>query len=154
MQHAINSRKRKLDLFFQRAQSNNIDEETQSDLARYGAVLVCGYVERCVEVIILERLSNLAHPRVRKFIQAHFKRGTNYDCEAICQLLERFDPDWSQKFRAFLESHDEVVAAITSAYALRNSIAHGGDANRGLSGVIEIFNSAQIAVEKLVECTR
>ncbi len=59
MRHAITSRERKLDDFFVRA-NKLTDDELKSDLARLGAVLVCGYVERCVEVIILDRLTTKA----------------------------------------------------------------------------------------------
>ena len=99
MRHAIKNRERKLDEFFLRAE-NVTDDELKSDLARFGAVLVCGYIERCVEIIVLERLTPRAQPRVLQFIKGHFKRGTNYDCEAICQLLTRFDQHWENKFRS------------------------------------------------------
>ncbi len=84
MQLVIDSRKSKLDAFFARAKSSDILEESRADLAKFGAVLVCGFVERCVEVVILQRLSGRAHPRITKFIQAYFRKGTNYECEAIC----------------------------------------------------------------------
>ena len=75
MQHAIGSRERKLDEFFQRAKKKAPDDEVVSDLSKLAAVLTCGCVERCVEIVILERLTSRAHTRVLKFIQAHFKRG-------------------------------------------------------------------------------
>lgn len=154
MQHAISSRERKLDSFFLRASAKDISEEIQSDLAKFGAILVCGYVERCVETIILERLSNRAHPRITKFIQSFFKAGRNYDCEAICQLLERFDDTWSKSFRRFLSENDQLVTAISSAYAIRNPIAHGGDANRGLAGVKELYNASKATIVGLMESTQ
>ena len=117
----------------------DIEEEIQADLARYGAVLICGYVERCAEVIIIERLARKAHPRVINFVKSHFKRGTNYNCIAISELLERFDLDWARRFREFCDSNAQHVTEIESAYNLRNSIAHGGDATRGMAGVGKLF---------------
>lgn len=153
MRLAIAARKKNLDDYFLRAGAKDIPEETRSDLARHGTVLICGFVERCVELIILERLSHRAHPRVIGFIKTHFKKGTNYNCEPICQLLERFDNAWAIKFRKFMTDNDNLVEALSSAYTLRNSIAHGGPANRGLSGVIELYDAASKVVEGLVKAT-
>lgn len=154
MQAVINARKVKLDAFFQRAKSKSLDDQIRADMARHGAVLVCGFIERCVEIIILERLANRAHPRVLNFIRSHFKRGTNYDCEPISQLLDRFDSEWAANFRDFVSKNEDVAAELASAYALRNSIAHGGDSNRGLMGVVDLYTAAKRAVDGLIEATR
>jgi RiboL-PSP-HEPN len=122
-------------------------------LAKFGAVQICGFVERSVEIVVLERLTGRAHSRVVSFVKGHFKRGTNYDCEAICQLLARFDLEWEAKMRAFLKANDNLNEAMKSAYTLRNAIAHGGQASRGLAGVIDLYKDAKKIVEALVECT-
>lgn len=153
MRYAIASRERKLDDFFARANKLN-DDELKSDLARLGAVLVCGYVERCVEVIILDRLTNKAQPRVLQFIKSHFKKGTNYDCEAICQLLIRFDQSWEASFRSSIDKNDQWISSLTSAYTLRNSIAHGGDGNKGLAGVEALYADCKKIVSYLIEATK
>ena len=150
--YAIESRERKLDAFFARARAVK-DDELKSDMARFGIVLVCGYVERSVEVIILERLTNRAQPRVLSFIKTHFKRGTNYDCEAICQLLVRFEQDWSNAFRLEIDAHEDWESSLTSAYALRNSIAHGGDGNKGLPGVEVFYGDCKMIIAALLEAT-
>jgi hypothetical protein len=152
MRHSIESRERKLDRFFARARAVN-DDELRSDLARYGVVLVCGYVERCVEVIMLERLSQKAHPRVIHFLKGHFKKGTNYDCEAICQLLIRFDQGWESSFRDLINSNEEWASSLSSAYSIRNSIAHGGDGNKGLAGVEAFYLDCKNIVNSLVKAT-
>ena len=84
-----------------------IPDEVRSDLAKNGIVLVCGFVERSVETVIMEKIAQRAHPRVQNFIRGYFKIGTNYNCEAIAQLLEQFDIGWSTKFRAFLKTRDD-----------------------------------------------
>ncbi|WP_025031124.1 HEPN domain-containing protein [Nitratireductor aquibiodomus] len=154
MRHAIASRERKLDAFFHRAKKKVADDEVVSDLSKLAAVLACGYVERCVEVVILERLSNRAHTRVLKFIKAHFKRGTNYDCEAMCQLLDRFDTDWSKKLRQKLDANEQLATSLASLYVIRNSVAHGGDQNRGLAGIESMYSDCKLIIAALVEATQ
>jgi hypothetical protein len=154
VRHVIDSRKRKLDSYFQRANDDALPDELVADLSRFGAVLVCGYVEKCVEIVILERLDRRAHPRVLNFLKSHFRRGTNYNCKTISELLERFDANWARDFRDFCEANEQHAASLDSAYALRNSIAHGGDANRGMKGIRELYDSARAIVGALVQATR
>lgn len=151
--HAIETRKQQLDTYFRRAADPAISDEVRSDLAKHGIVLVCGFVERSVETIIMEKIAQRAHPRVQSFIRGYFKIGTNYNCEAIAGLLERFDVGWSTKFRAFLKIRDDLVEALRSAYDLRNSIAHGGTGNRGLSGVQDLYASAKAVVDGMETAT-
>jgi hypothetical protein len=153
VRHSIDLRKRKLDTFFKRVEDRNLDEQLVADLSRFGAVLICGFVEKCVEVVVLERLKNRAHPRVITFLKSHFRRGTNYDCKAIEQLLIRFDPEWAERFQTFCSQNEAHAEALDSAYALRNSIAHGGDGNRGLNGIKQLYSSAQEIVEALIWAT-
>lgn len=153
MRHTIDLRQRKLDAFFQRADDKTLNEELLADLSRFGAVLVCGYVEKCVEVIVLQRLDRRAHPRVLSFVKSHFRKGTNYNCRAITELLDRFDGAWSASFRQFCVANEQHADKLDSAYALRNQVAHGGDANRGLKGVNELYESAKIIIEALVDST-
>jgi hypothetical protein len=151
--HAIETRKQQLDAYFRRATDPAISDEVRSDLAKHGIVLVCGFVERSVETVIMEKIAQRAHPRVQSFIRGYFKIGSNYNCEAIAQLLERFDLGWSTKFRAFVKARDDLVEALRSAYDLRNSIAHGGTGNRGLRGVQDLYASAKEVVSAMEAAT-
>jgi hypothetical protein len=151
--YAIETRKQQLDAYFRRADDSAIPDEVRSDLAKHGIVLVCGFVERSVETVIMEKIAPRAHPRVQSFIRGYFKIGTNYNCEAIAQLLERFDVKWGEKFRSFLKTRDDVVEALRSAYDLRNSIAHGGTGNRGLRGVQDLYASAKEVVDAMEVAT-
>jgi hypothetical protein len=101
----------------------------------------------------MEKIAQRAHPRVQTFIRGYFKIGTNYKCEAIAQLLERFDVAWSANFRAFLKMRDDLVEALRSAYVQRNSIAHGGAGNSGLRGVQDLYASAKEVVDAMEAAT-
>jgi hypothetical protein len=151
--HAIESRKQQLDAYFRRAADLAISDEVRSDLAKHGIVLVCGFVERSVETIIMEKIAQRAHRRVQNFVRGYFRIGTNYNCEAITQLLDRFDIGWAAKFRAFLKPRDDLAEALRSAYELRNSIAHGGTGNRGLRGVQDLYASAKEVVDGMEAAT-
>jgi hypothetical protein len=149
----VETRKQQLDAYFRRAADAAIPDEVRADLAKHGIVLVCGFVERSVETVIMEKITQRAHPRVQSFIRGYFKIGTNYNCDAIAQLLERFDLAWGAKFRAVMKTRDDLVEALRSAYDLRNSIAHGGTGNRGLSGVQDLYALAKEVVDTMEAAT-
>jgi len=88
---------------------------------------------------------------VASFVKGHFRKGTNYNCEAIAQLLDRFDLQWGEKFRTFKKSRDDIVQI--SVYNLRNSVAHGGSGDRGIMGVIALYEAAQELVNELLSIT-
>ena len=92
MQLELDSRFREVEAYVQRACAATSPEEIQSYLFRFGTVLICGYVEQSIQIIIMHRLANKAQPRILNFVKSHFGRGTNYNCPAIEQLLNRFDP--------------------------------------------------------------
>lgn len=150
--YAINQRFRQLEEQVEIA-CNVKDPEVAASLRKYCAVLVCGFVERSVEVIVLERLRGLAHPKVRNFIKSYFNRGRNFNCNSICNLLERFDSGWGSNFRKFIENSDKEVMALNSIYSVRNSVAHG--VNVGISAVDlrERLDSVKVIVDALILAT-
>ena len=88
---------------------------------KLGCVMICGAIERSVEILITERVGSRSAPQVNSFFKSFFKRGTNYDCEEILQLLYKFDTDWGHKFKAFMARNDEIKSGVSSTcYAVRN----------------------------------
>jgi hypothetical protein len=79
----IEQRFRKLEELIISATDKNLDELAASYLCRLGSVLICGNLERCVELVLTTRFANRAPPQIGTFIKAYFRRGTNYDCEQI-----------------------------------------------------------------------
>lgn len=150
---AIEQRKRTLDLFFLRASAVS-DDEIKADLAKLGAVLSCGFVERSVEIIVMERIHKRAQDRVRNFIKSHFKKGANYDCPAICSLLERFETKWADRMKEWMGKNPGPVESLVSVYGLRNSIAHGGGNTSSLTRIQNYYEDCKLVVDAMVQSTR
>jgi len=143
---AVDSRIKALKALLAKAGDKSLEPEIQSELSKLGAVLSCGTLERCIEAIMLERLQRKAHPRVLNFVKAHFKRGTNYDCEAIEQLLARFDVEWGNEFHAYVEANDATKQAVASCYTVRNAIAHGNNHSTSIANIVDYA----VEIEKLI----
>jgi hypothetical protein len=139
---AIESRFREVEKLVLAAQVRGLDPEVAAYYSKLGCVMVCGAVERSVEILITDRVASRSAPQVKSFLKAFFQRGTNYDCEQIMTLLYRFDLEWGHAFRDFVAKNDRIKNAITSCYAVRNSIAHGGGQSLGPAALKQYFDDA------------
>jgi hypothetical protein len=136
------------------AQLRNLDPEIAARYCKLGCVMVCGAIERSVEILITDRVGSRSVPQVKSFLKAFFQRGTNYDCEQIMQLLYRFDSDWGHAFREFVDKNDRIKIAISSCYSVRNSIAHGGGQSLGPVALKEYFDGALSLIANLEQALR
>lgn len=57
MQLQLDSRYKAVEAFVSEASNADVPERIQSYLFRFGTVLICGNLERSIEIIILGRLS-------------------------------------------------------------------------------------------------
>jgi hypothetical protein len=130
------------------------DERTASYFCRLGSVLICGNIERCVELILMARIADRSPPQVRNFLRRFFERGTNYDCERICQLLYSFETRWGQDFEVFLSTNDHLKQSISSCYAIRNQVAHGGVQSLGPKILKQYFDASLDVVAELERVVR
>ncbi|MBB6260666.1 hypothetical protein FHS77_001207 [Paenochrobactrum gallinarii] len=140
-----------LEKLIQKAATKGLDEEHASYLCKLGCVQVCGNLERCIEIIICNRLSN-APKQFSSFLKTYFKRGTNYDCDNIIALLHRLDTDWGHKFKNNIKDSDKE--SISSCYSVRNSIAHGGGQSLGIKSLQQYYNASLNIVAEIEQAVR
>jgi RiboL-PSP-HEPN len=146
---AIESRFRDVEKLVSAAQAKNLDPEIAAYYCKLGCVMICGAVERSIEILITQRVGDRSAPQVASFFRSFFKRGTNYDCEEILQLLHKFDADWGHGFNEFVSTNDQVKSDVASCYAIRNSIAHGGAQSLSPKILRQYYNSAFTLIAEL-----
>jgi hypothetical protein len=154
MKLAIDSRYAALREYLDVVKATRHDDPVAAQLRRFGSALICGFVERSVEIIILERLKKRAHERVLNFIKAHFERGINFKCSAIHDLLARFDHGWAARYDNWMSENERHVEALKSIYAIRNSVAHGGTMNTSAAALESYAHAAYEVVSALIEVTK
>lgn len=142
MSLAVHNRFRELEKLVLAAQVRSLDPEVAAYYCKLACIMVCGTIERSVEILITDRVGGRSAPQAKSFLKAFFQRGTNYDCDRIVALLYRFDTDWGDAFRGFVDENDRVKTAISSCYAVRNSIAHGGGQSLGPAALKQYFDGA------------
>jgi hypothetical protein len=150
----IEQRFKRLEELVIAAADMNLEGRMASYICRLGSVQICGNLERCVELILIARLADRSPRQVGSFLRRYFQRGINYDCERICQLLYRFDSDWGHIFESFVAANDHLKESISSCYAVRNSVAHGGSQSIGPRILRQYYDASFEVVVKLEETVR
>jgi hypothetical protein len=128
------------------ASGKGIDEEIAAYLCKLGSVLICGNLERSIEILLTARVGSRSVPQVGVFLKSYFKRGTNYDCEQIGQLLYRFDNEWARRFEEYIAANADIKESISSCYAVRNSVAHGGGQSLGPRNLKQYFDASFLLI--------
>ena len=154
MQFVIEQRFAELEKLVVAVQARGLDEQVASYLCKLGSVLVCGNLVKCVEHLLIEKVGGESQPRVTNFLKTHFRMGRNYDCENILQLMFRFDSDWGRKFEKFVEENSRIKEGVSSCYAVRNSVAHGGGNSFGPSALKQYYDATLTLVAELERIIR
>ena len=154
MQFVIEQRFAELEKLVIAVQARNLDEQVASYLCKLGSVLVCGNLEKCIEYLFIEKIGGESQPRVTSFLKSHFRTGRNYDCDNIQQLMFRFDSQWGREFERFVEANGRVKEGVSSCYAVRNSVAHGGGQSLGPNALKQFYEATLTLVAELEKIIR
>ncbi|MFC6792157.1 HEPN domain-containing protein [Methylobacterium komagatae] len=140
MSFSIDQRLVALERVITEAANTSHAAEVSSYLCRFGSVLVCGHLERCLELILCEKFEGTMPSQMSAFLRRYFGAGTNYDCDRIVALLNRFDTTWGVALETFIASNQRVKESVSSCYAVRNSVSHGGGQSLGARVLKQYFD--------------
>ena len=111
--------------------SKIVDLEIKAHFSRYLCVLVSGFIENSLRIVLSKYATTRSHPNVANFVNQKLRHQTNFNTRKISQLLGFFLADWSIEFDRTLP--DESKKAFDAVLANRNPIVHGN--NVGMSYV-------------------
>lgn len=97
--------------------------ELQSDFAKYLCVLVSGYIETAMGLIIQEHARQNGSLSLQRYVGARMNKFTNANPQKIIDLLGSFKDGWRHDIEEFLDR--DRRAAINSIITNRHRIAHG-----------------------------
>jgi len=117
------SEKQRLDSLFDRISKLSLDEEFLAHWSRYLCVLISGFIENAMRILITEYSKKKSHPNVSNYVSKQIKGITNLNKEKILQLLGSFDPEWRNVIEQKIS--DQQKDAIDSIVANRHNIVHG-----------------------------
>lgn len=143
----IEELRRKLDELSELVRKPYVDEpqDVRDWLARILVVRSCGYLEQTV----LEASRGYVQARsggpTRAFARSWLGRGKNPTPETLIAHVGRFDANWAENLREFLEADDEGLhREISFLVDRRNKISHG--LNEGI-GTVKALRLSEVACE-------
>jgi hypothetical protein len=107
--------------------AENSNTETQSDNAKYLAVLVSGYLEQAIKEILLHYSTSKSTIEISKYLRDTWPTSKNMNTTNIESILNKFNEKWSTEFSEWL--NDTRKGDINSIIKWRNFIAHGQESN-------------------------
>lgn len=121
--------------------------ELEAYLAKYLTVFICGIYEAAIEAIVNEMASSAGSKELENFVsRAVDKTFRNPDVGNICELLRKFNPDWSQELKAMDSAN---LQALDSIVTNKNNIAHGVPCSITLSEIQESYKASRPVIEKI-----
>lgn len=146
--------KQRLDSLFTVASSIQ-DMRMQGEWARYLCVLVSGYLENSIRIILTSYISRNSSLKIQRFNDQLISNLTNCKHGKIVKVLEQFDIVWSSDYISKIESRgriqNEIKDSIDSLVQNRHDIAHGKSVGIGYVNVKKYFEKVQIALEIIDE---
>ena len=146
----VESKLRYIDDLFEYFESLKTDEKLKNHMANYLTVLISGTYEDMIENLIIEFVGkNNTKEEIENFvlksIGLYFR---NPDFANICNLIEKFDKDWSNKLKSLVDVRERT--ALDSIVNNKNNIAHTGQSSITLKQIKEYYIDSRKVIEKLV----
>jgi len=148
MNFRLYSEKQKMDQLFARLKDFIDDDELAAHWSRYLCVLLSGFIENSLKILITEYTNKKSHPNVSNYVSKQISFITNLNYERIQQLLGAFSDNWRSNYEANIT--DEQKDAIDSIVANRHNIVHGRSV--GVSPVqIKEYYTSVLKVVNIIE---
>ena len=142
----IIANKDRLDFLFEKVKILPEDLELQAHWARYLCVLVSGFLEKSISLILKEYTKNNSSPCVVNFVEKKIGRFQNAKMERILELIASFNSDWANALKK--ELSDETKDSVDSIVANKNNIVHGASVGITYSRIKKYYEDSVILIEK------
>jgi hypothetical protein len=152
MNRQVLSHRQRLDTLFSRASSFS-NPADQSEWSKYLCVLVSGFVEESLRVLLEEYCKSHASQNILSFVSSELKDITNCKTGKITTILRRFNPAWEATFLNQIQANSriagEIKDSIDSVISNRHLIAHGKSVGISYSTVSQYYSNVKKAVATL-----
>lgn len=152
MNSSISSHRQKIDARFNKVSSIS-DPADQGEWSRYLCILVSGYIEESLRILLETYAVNHASPYIQNFVCKEIKGITNCKTNKIIDILCKFNSDWGNNFTSQIAAksniNNEIKDSIDSIVTTRHAIAHGKSTGLSYSTVSNYYKNVKKAVEVL-----
>jgi hypothetical protein len=144
----VERRVQKTEALFSMVEAQELPAELTSHYARYLCILVAGFAEQSVKELVSEHARTKSSPRIHRYVQGQLKLVWGLDDTKLQRLVEALDPGW---WKSLSDGQQEELAALESVAAIRNVIAHGGDAGITLATIRRYFDDLKKLMRALAD---
>jgi hypothetical protein len=137
--------KQRLDSLFDKVKTLDADVELQSHWSRYLCVLVSGFIENSVKIVLSSYAEKHADKRISNFVERDLQDLQNAKMGKILDWVGKFDPAWREALERDLLDHQKD--AINSVVTNRHQIAHGGSVGLSYVAIKNYYEAVVSAVE-------
>ncbi|MHC5735533.1 HEPN domain-containing protein [Nostoc sp.] len=154
MNQSILAHRQKIDNLFKKFASFT-EPEIQSEWSKYLCILISGFIEESLRVLLEKYCENKASPNIQKFVTKQIQDITNCKTSRITEILGKFSPIWESEFTNKIQAEsiivDEIKNSIDSVVINRHKIAHGKSVGMSYNNVSTWYKNVKKAVEILEE---
>jgi hypothetical protein len=143
----VHSITQKLDHIFDLSNRLTEDDELSAQYARYLCVLVSGYIEESIRLLLVDYAQRRSSPEILRYVRLKTKSVTNLKSSKIKELLVSFSEEWVTHYEEKVS--DESIDAIDSVVANRHNIAHGKNTNISLGVVRNYYALVKPVIKEL-----
>jgi hypothetical protein len=152
MNPSILSHRQRIDVLFDKVAAISSPAD-QAEWSKYLCVLVSGFIEESLRVLLEEYTRKHASLNIQNYIFGEIKDITNCKTSKITNILQRFNPTWEREFLDQIEARspivDEIKNSLDSVVANRHQIAHGRNVGLRYAVVLNYYSNVKRAIETL-----
>jgi RiboL-PSP-HEPN len=157
MNSHILSHRQRIDTLFSKVASIS-NPADQSEWSKYLCVLVSGFIEESLRVLLEEYTRTHSAPNIQNFVEKQIGNITNCKTSRILEVLSKFSQDWANDFSNQIQTRssitDEIKNSIDSVIANRHDIAHGRNVGITYTRMYTYYNNIKKAVDILDDIIR
>lgn len=152
MNSHILSHRQRIDTLFSKVASIS-NPADQSEWSKYLCVLVSGFIEESLRVLLEEYTRTHSAPNIQNFVEKQIGNITNCKTSRILEVLSKFSQDWANNFSNQIQVRssitDEIKNSIDSVIANRHDIAHGRNVGITYTRMSTYYKNIKKAVDIL-----
>ncbi|MEY2911461.1 MAG: hypothetical protein RLZZ184_770 [Cyanobacteriota bacterium] len=148
MNPSILAHRRKIDNLFEKVACFE-ELAIKSEWSKYLCILVSGFIEESLRVLLEKYCENKAPANIQKFVVKKIDNITNCNTGKIKGILDDFSSDWGNEFTNKI--NDQIKTAIDNVVQNRHKIAHGKSIPMSYHNILNYYNNVKKAVEILEE---
>ncbi|WP_420868960.1 HEPN domain-containing protein [Brachybacterium muris] len=135
-----------------RALEPDLNNETESALARFLVVRSCGHIEYVLSKSVSEAVRCQSSPRVHGYVDSGLFRGANPKPGRLVETLAKYDSVLAEELKEFLEEDDGLLSReIEFLVDRRNKIAHGQSEGIGRVKAMKLCEHSLDVADKIAD---